>query len=77
MWKDERKLAAATAAAAIKLAKGQKPPTTGAVKTKGRGLEPAYLIPRSRSPRRTGGSCITSGSYKRSEICSGEYRKYC
>ncbi len=44
MWKDERKLAAATATAAIRLAKGQKPPTTGLVKTKGRGLEPAYLI---------------------------------
>jgi hypothetical protein len=37
-WKDQRKLAAVTAAAAIKIARGQKPPTTGKVKTKGRGL---------------------------------------
>ena len=44
VFKDVRKLATATAKAAIKIVKGQKPPTTGTVKTKGRSIEPAYLI---------------------------------
>ncbi len=44
VWKDVRKLATATAGAAIKILKGQKPPTTGLIKTKGRGPEAAYLI---------------------------------
>ena len=36
VFKDVRKLATATAGAAIKILKGQAPPTTGTVKTKGR-----------------------------------------
>jgi D-xylose transport system substrate-binding protein len=77
VWKDERKLAAATAAAAIKLAKGQKPPTTGTVKTKGRGLEPAYLISPQQITKANWRQLITSGYYKRSQICNGDYRQYC
>ena len=77
VWKDERKLAAATATAAIRLARGQKPPTTGVVKTKGRGPEPAYLIGMKMITKANWKQLLTSGYYKRSEICVGEYRKYC
>ena len=45
VFKDVRKLATAAAKAAVAIVKGQKPPTTGTVKTKGRATEPAYLIP--------------------------------
>jgi D-xylose transport system substrate-binding protein len=76
-WKDQRKLAAATAAAAIKIARGQKPPTTGTVRTKGRGLEPAYLIAPQQITKANWRQLITSGYYKRSEICNGEFKKYC
>ena len=77
VWKDQRKLAAATAAAAIRIARGQKPPTTGTVKTKGRGLEPAYLIAPQYTSKANWRQLITSGYYKRSEICNGEFKKYC
>jgi D-xylose transport system substrate-binding protein len=77
VWKDQRKLAAATAAAAIRIAKGQKPPTTGTVKTKGRGLEPAYLIAPQMTTKANWRQLITSGYYKRAEICNGEFKKYC
>jgi D-xylose transport system substrate-binding protein len=76
-WKDQRKLAAVTAAAAIRIARGQKPRTTGTVRTKGRGLEPAYLIPPVQITKANWRQLITSGFYRRSEICSGEFRQYC
>lgn len=76
-WKDQRKLAAVTAAAAIKIARGQKPPTTGKVRTKGRGLENAYLIPPVQITKANWRQLIRSGYYKRSEICNGEYAQYC
>ena len=44
VWKDQRLLATKTAQAAIRIAKGLKPQTTGLVTTKGRAKEPAYLI---------------------------------
>jgi D-xylose transport system substrate-binding protein len=77
VWKDERKLAAATAQAAIKIAKGQKPPTTGFVTTKGRSKEAAYLIKPAQITKANWKQVITSGYYKRSEICNGKYAKYC
>ena len=77
VWKDERKLAAATAAAAIRLARGQKPPTTGTVRTKGRGPEPAYLIGVKMITKANWRQLLRSGYYKRSDICNGEYRQYC
>src|SRR3954471_9394645 len=45
VFKDVRKIATATAQGAIKIVKGQKPPTNSTVKTKGRSTEPSYLIP--------------------------------
>lgn len=77
VWKDQRKLAAATAQAAIKIAKGQAPPTTGTVKTKGRGLEKAYLIKPQPLTKANWKQLVTSGYMKRSEICNGKYAKYC
>jgi D-xylose transport system substrate-binding protein len=77
VFKDVRKLATATAAAAIRIIKGQKPLTTGSVKTKGRGPEPAYLIPPQTITKANWQILTRSGFLKRSEICSGEYRQYC
>jgi D-xylose transport system substrate-binding protein len=77
VWKDQRKLAAATAQAAIKIAKGQAPPTTGKVKTKGRGLEPAYLIAPKPLTKANWKQLVTSGYMKKSLICNGKYAKYC
>jgi len=79
VWKDQRVLATKVAAAAIKIAKGQKPPTTGFITTKGRAKEPAYLI----SP-----SAITKANWrllvtgripylKKGDICTGAYKKFC
>ena len=78
VWKDVRILATKTAQAAIKIIKGQKPPTTGKIKTKGRSLEPAYLIPPQAITKANWKLLITSGWFlKRSDICNGEYTKYC
>ena len=77
IFKDVRKLAAATAKAAIAISKGQKPPQTGTVKTKGRSLEPAYLIPPQSITKANYKLLFTSGFLKRSEVCNGVYLKYC
>ena len=77
VFKDVRKLATATAGAAIKILKGQKPPTTGTVKTKGRGLEPAYLIPPQTINKSNWQILTKSGFLKKSDICSGDYKQYC
>jgi D-xylose transport system substrate-binding protein len=45
VFKDVRKEAAAAAKAAVAIVKGTTVPTTGKIKTKGRSLEPAFLIP--------------------------------
>jgi D-xylose transport system substrate-binding protein len=77
VFKDVRKLATATAQAAVRILRGQKPATTGTVKTKGRGLEPAYLIP-PQTITKSNWQILTKGGFlKRSEICSGSYRQYC
>jgi D-xylose transport system substrate-binding protein len=76
-WKDQRKLAAATAKAAIAIARGQKPPSTGYVTTKGRPKELAYLISPIQLTKANWRQVITSGYYKKSEICNGEFAKYC
>ncbi len=77
VFKDVRKLATATAGAAIKILKGQKPPTTGKVKTKGRSLEPAYLIAPQSITKANWKLLVTGGFLKRGDICNGEYAKYC
>jgi ABC-type xylose transport system substrate-binding protein len=77
VFKDVRKLATATAGAAIKILKGQKPPVTGTVKTKGRSAEPAYLIPPQTINKSNYQILFTSGFLKRSDVCNGEYKQYC
>ncbi len=77
VFKDVRKLATAAAKAAIAIVKGQKIPTTGTVKTKGRKPEPAYLIAPESITKANWRKLITSGFLKKSEVCSGTYAKYC
>lgn len=77
VWKDVRILATKTAQAAIRMLKGQAPPTTGVIKTKGRGLEKAYLIKPKAITKANWKQMITSGWFKRSEICNGSYAQYC
>ena len=79
VWKDQRLLATRTAQAAIRIARGQKPVTTGFVTTKGRAKEPAYLIP-PQTITKANWKLLTQGAVpyiKKSDICSGEYKKYC
>jgi D-xylose transport system substrate-binding protein len=76
VFKDVRKLATATAQAAIKIVKGQKPPTTGTVKTKGRSIEPAFLIPPQSITKANWKLLVTGGFLKRGDICNGTYAKY-
>jgi D-xylose transport system substrate-binding protein len=77
VFKDVRKLAVAAAQAAIAMAKGKKPPTTGTVKTKGRKLEVAYLIPPQQINKRNYTVLFTSGFMKKSDVCNGEFKQYC
>jgi D-xylose transport system substrate-binding protein len=77
VFKDVRKLAAATAKAAIAIVKGQKAPTTGTVKTKGRSLEPAYLIAPQSITKANYKLLFTSGFLKKGDVCNGVYAKYC
>jgi len=77
VWKDVRKLATATANAAVKIVKGQAPPTTGFVTTKGRSKEPAYLIAPQAITKANWKVLVTSGFLKRGDICNGDYAKYC
>jgi D-xylose transport system substrate-binding protein len=77
VWKDVRVLATKTAAAAVKIVRAQKPPTTGFVKTKGRSKEPAFLIAPQPVTKANWKTLITSGWFKKSQICNGKYTKYC
>jgi D-xylose transport system substrate-binding protein len=77
VFKDVRILATKTAQAAVRIVKGQKPPTTGTVKTKGRSAEPAYLIPPQSITKANWKLLVTGGFLKRSDICNGEFAKFC
>ena len=77
VFKDVRKLATAAAGAAIKLVKGQKPPTTGKVTTKGRSKEPAYLIAPQSITKANYTLLFTSGFLKKGDVCNGDYAQYC
>ncbi len=77
VWKDVRILATKTAAAAVDIVKGQAPPTTGTVATKGRSKEPAYLIKPQAITKANWKVLITSGWFKKSDICNGDYAQYC
>lgn len=75
VWKDTRKLATASAKAAIALAKGQKPAQTGTVKNGSKRL-PAFIIPPV-SITKANYKQLFNGYLKRSDVCVGAYAKYC
>jgi len=75
VWKDTRKLATASAEAAIALAKGQKPKTTGTVKNGSKQLA-AYIIPPV-SITKANYKQLFNGYLKKSEVCRGEFAKFC
>jgi D-xylose transport system substrate-binding protein len=77
VWKDQRILAAKTAQAAVALAKGKKPPSTGYVTTKGRPKELAYLIAPQPLTKANYKKLFTSGYMKKSDVCNGTYAQYC
>jgi D-xylose transport system substrate-binding protein len=77
VFKDVRKLAQVAAKAATQIVKGQKLTTTGTVKTKGRGIEPAILIAPQSITKANYKLLFTSGFLKKSDVCNGTYAKYC
>ena len=76
VWKDTRKLATASANAAIALAKGQKPKQTGTVAYGGSKRLPAFIIPPV-SINKANYKQLFNGYLKRSEVCRGTYAKFC
>jgi D-xylose transport system substrate-binding protein len=76
VWKDTRVLAKAAARAAVQLIKGQKLTTTGTVPN-GSKKEPAYIIPPVALYKSNWTKIYTSGFLKKSDICTGSYKKYC
>jgi len=75
VWKDTRVLAARSAAAAVALLKGQTPKTTGTVANGAKRL-PAFIIAPV-SIDKTNFRQLFNGYLKRSEVCVGDYKKYC
>ncbi|MFN8221970.1 MAG: substrate-binding domain-containing protein [Gaiellales bacterium] len=75
VWKDTRVLATASANAAVALLKGQKPKTTGTVPNGSKKL-PAYIIPPV-SITKANYKQLFKGYLKKSDVCTGEYKKYC
>jgi D-xylose transport system substrate-binding protein len=76
VWKDTRKLATASANAAIALAKGQKPKQTGTVAYGGSKRLPAFIIAPV-SITKANYKQLFNGYLKRSEVCRGTYAKFC
>jgi D-xylose transport system substrate-binding protein len=75
VWKDTRTLATASAAAAVRLAKGQKPAQTGTVKNGSKNL-PAFIIAPV-SINKANYKQLFNGYLKKSNVCKGEFKKYC
>ena len=78
VWKDTRVLAAKSAAAAIALLNGKKPAQTGTVANAGGtpAKLPAYIIAPV-SINKTNFRQLFNGYLKKSNVCKGEYAKYC
>jgi D-xylose transport system substrate-binding protein len=76
VWKDTRKLARASAAAAIAFLNGKKPLQTGTVANGPGKTIPAYIIPPV-SINKVNYKQLFNGYLKRSEVCKGAYLKYC
>lgn len=76
VWKDTRKLATASANAAVALAKGQNPKTTGTVKNGSKKL-PAFIIPPQAITKANYKVLFTAKYLKRGDVCVGEFAKFC
>jgi D-xylose transport system substrate-binding protein len=76
VWKDTRVLAKAAAKAAVQLIKGQKLTTTGSVPN-GSKKEPAFIIAPVALYKSNWTKIYTSGFLKKSDICTGSFKKYC
>ena len=75
VWKDTRVLATRSAEAAIALAAGKKPKTTGTVPNKGKKL-PAFIIAPV-SITKANYTVLFKGYLKKSEVCRGKFAQYC
>ena len=75
VWKDTRVLATKSALAAIALAKGKQPVSNTTVKNGAKNL-PAYIIPPV-AITKANYKQLFNGYLKKSEVCVGEYKKYC
>jgi len=76
VWKDTRVLAKAAAKAAVELLKGQTLTTTGTVPN-GSAKEPAFIIAPVALYKSNWTKIYTSGFLKKSDICTGSFKKYC
>jgi len=76
VWKDTRKLATASATAAIRLSKGLKPAQTGTVANGAKRL-PAFIIPPEYIDKSNYKKLFAAGYLKKANVCKGEYKKYC
>ncbi len=76
VWKDTRALATASAEAAIALASGKAPKTTGTVKNGNKKLA-AFIIPPTAITKANWSILLKSGYLKKADICVGEYKQYC
>jgi D-xylose transport system substrate-binding protein len=76
VWKDTRILAKVAAASAVELLKGQPLKKTGTVPN-GKLKEAAYIIPPVALYKSNWRTIYKSGFLKKSDICTGSYKKYC
>ena len=74
--KEYKKLATASAAAAVALLKGQKPKQTGTVPNGSKKL-PAFIIPPVSITKANYKILFRDGYLKRSDVCRGAYRQFC
>jgi D-xylose transport system substrate-binding protein len=76
VWKDTRVLAKAAAKAAVQLLKGQKLTTTGTV-ANGSKREKAFIIAPVALYKSNWRVIYKSGYLKKSDICTGSFKKFC
>jgi D-xylose transport system substrate-binding protein len=74
--KEYKKLATASAVAAVALSKGQAPKRTGVVKN-GTKVLPAFIIPPVSITKANYEILFRDGYLKKSEVCRGQYRQFC
>lgn len=76
VWKDTRKLAAASVEAAVAYLNGKKPKTTGTVPNKGK-KTPAFIIPPQYIDKSNYTVLFKANYLKKSNVCRGEFAKFC